>query len=132
VIPAMIRKFVEAKRQHVREVVLWGDGSPTREFLYVDDAARGLVDAAERYHDPDPVNLGSDFEISIRDLAEKIRRLVGYEGAIIWDSSKPNGQPRRRLDVTRARERFGFQARVDFDEGLKRTIDWYIEESARA
>jgi GDP-L-fucose synthase len=132
VIPAMIRKFVEAKQQNVREVVLWGDGSPTREFLYVDDAARGLVDAAERYHDPDPVNLGSDFEISIRDLAEKIQELTGYEGTIVWDRARPNGQPRRRLDVTRARERFGFQARVSFDEGLKRTIDWYIEDTAKA
>jgi GDP-L-fucose synthase len=125
VIPAMIRKFSSAKERSEPRVVLWGDGTPTREFLYVDDAARGLVDAAERYDDPDPVNLGAGFEISMRDLASKIADKVGFRGDIVWDTSRPNGQPRRRLDVTRARERFGFEAAMSFDEGLTRTIQWY-------
>lgn len=127
VIPAMIRKFITAKEEGAAEVTLWGDGSPTREFLYVDDCARGLLLAAERYDDPDPVNLGAGFEISIRDLAEKIQAATGYEGTIVWDADKPNGQPRRMLDTTRARERFGFSAEVDLDEGLKRTIAWYLD-----
>jgi GDP-L-fucose synthase len=126
VIPALIRKCVEAVRSGAGEVVLWGDGSATREFLYVDDAAEGIVAAAERYNDPDPVNLGSGIEISIRDLATKIAKLTGFSGKITWDTSKPNGQPRRCLDTTRARERFGWQAGVPFDEGLKRTVDWYL------
>lgn len=125
VIPAMIRKFVEARDAGAPSVTLWGDGSPTREFLYVDDCARGLILAAERYDDPDPVNLGAGFEISIRDLAEKIRDATRYAGAIRWDRDKPNGQPRRMLDTTRARERFGFEAEVSFDEGLARTIAWF-------
>jgi GDP-L-fucose synthase len=125
VIPAMIRKFVEAKAQRQAEVVLWGDGTPTREFLFVRDAARGLVDAAERYDEPDPVNLGAGFEISMLELAGLIARKVGFEGALRWDSSRPNGQPRRMLDVSRARERFGFVARTTFDEGLDETIAWY-------
>lgn len=127
VIPAMIRKFIEAGLRGERQVTLWGDGTPTREFLYVEDCARGLVDAAEKYNDPDPVNLGAGFEISMRDLAEKIRRLTGYQGDIVWDRSRPNGQPRRMLDVSRARERFGFEARVSLDEGLARTVAWYRE-----
>jgi GDP-L-fucose synthase len=125
VIPAMIRKFLEAHAQGNGEVVLWGDGTPTREFLFVEDGARGLVDAAERYDDPDPVNLGAGFEISMRELAAKIAAKVGFRGRIVWDTSRPNGQPRRMLDVSRARERFGFVARVAFDEGLDRTIRWY-------
>jgi GDP-L-fucose synthase len=125
VIPAMIRKFVEAERLRSAEVVLWGDGSPTREFLYVADAARGLVDAAERYDDPDPVNLGAGFEITMRDLADKIAAAAGYRGALRWDASRPNGQPRRMLDVSRARERFGFVAQTSLDEGLAHTIAWY-------
>ncbi|HYQ42510.1 MAG TPA: GDP-L-fucose synthase [Polyangiaceae bacterium] len=125
VIPAMIRKFVEAKQRGASEVVLWGDGTPTREFLYVDDAASGLLAAAERYDDSDPVNLGAGFEISMRDLAHKIATLVGYDKNVIWDSTRPNGQPRRMLDVSRAKERFGFSARVSFDEGLAKTIAWY-------
>jgi GDP-L-fucose synthase len=125
VIPAMIRKFWEGKARGDPEVVLWGDGTPTREFLYVTDAARGLVDAAERYDDPDPVNLGAGFEISMRDLAHKIQQKVGYTGKIRWDTSRPNGQPRRMLDVSRARERFGFSARVSFDQGLDETLGWY-------
>ena len=125
VIPAMIRKFLEAHALGKDEVVLWGDGTPTREFLYVEDGARGLVDAAEHYDDPDPVNLGAGFEISMRELGAKIAAKVGFRGRIVWDTSRPNGQPRRMLDVSRARERFGFVARVGFDEGLDRTIDWY-------
>jgi GDP-L-fucose synthase len=125
VIPAMIRKFSSAVRRGEAQVVLWGDGTPTREFLYVDDAARGLVDAAERYDDADPVNLGAGFEVSMRDLAAKVADKVGFRGEIIWDASRPNGQPRRMLDVTRARERFGFEAAVSFDEGLAKTIQWY-------
>ncbi|MET0790886.1 MAG: GDP-L-fucose synthase [Polyangiaceae bacterium] len=131
VIPAMIRKFAQAKRRGESEVVLWGDGSPTREFLYVDDAAEGLLAAAERYDDPEPVNLGAGFEISMRDLAHKIASLIDYRGEVIWDVKRPNGQPRRMLDVTRARERFGFTARVSFDEGLARTIAWFEANHAR-
>jgi GDP-L-fucose synthase len=125
VIPAMIRKLETARQSGAGEVVLWGDGSPTREFLYVEDAARGLVLAAERYDGADPVNLGAGFEISIRDLAEKIAGLVGYQGSLVWDASRPNGQPRRRLDVSRARAAFGFSAETSFDDGLARTIAWY-------
>jgi GDP-L-fucose synthase len=125
VIPAMIRKFIVAQARGDREVVLWGDGTPTREFLYVDDGARGFVDAAERYDDPDPVNLGAGSEISMRDLARKVADKVGFQGEVTWDTSRPNGQPRRRLDVSRAYERFGFQARVSLDEGLEKTIQWY-------
>jgi GDP-L-fucose synthase len=125
VIPAMIRKFAEAKRSGQSEVVLWGDGSPSREFLYVDDCARGLIDAAEKYDEPDPVNLGAGFEITMRELADKIAARIGYTGRLVWDTTRPNGQPRRMLDVSRARERFGFLANVSLDEGLDRTIAWY-------
>jgi GDP-L-fucose synthase len=125
VIPAMIRKFETAVDQSLDKVTLWGDGSPTREFLYVDDAARGLVEAAQHYDDADPVNLGAGFEISMLDLARLIAEKVGYRGQLVWDSSRPNGQPRRMLDVARAHERFGFRAQVGFDEGLSRTIAWY-------
>jgi GDP-L-fucose synthase len=125
VVPAMIRKFVEAKRAGQSRVVLWGDGSPTREFLYVDDAAEALIATAERYDDPEPMNLGAGFEISMRDLATTISQAVGYAGGIEWDTSKPNGQPRRMLDVSRARERIGFEARTPMAEGLARTIEWY-------
>jgi GDP-L-fucose synthase len=125
VIPAMIRKFLEAAARREREVVLWGDGSPTREFLYVDDCVEALILAAERHDDPAPVNVGAGFEISIRELATLIVRLTGYGGEIRWDSSRPNGQPRRMLDTSRARERFGFVAKTGFEEGLRRTIAWY-------
>jgi GDP-L-fucose synthase len=125
VIPAMIRKCLEARDRGDSKIVCWGDGSPTREFLYVEDAAEGLVLATQRYDDGEPVNLGSGREISIRDLAMLIARLTGFTGRIEWDTSKPNGQPRRCLDVTRARERFGFVATTDFETGLKRTIEWY-------
>jgi len=132
VIPAMLRKFHEAKVRGDAEVVLWGDGSPTREFFYVEDCAEGILLAAEKYDSSDPVNLGSGEEISIRALAEKIARLVKYDGAIRWDTSKPNGQPRRRLDVSRASERFGFRAATNFDEGLARTYEWMTRRPLEA
>ena len=125
VIPALIKKCIDAQESGADHIVAWGDGSPTREFLYVEDAARGIVMAAERYNDPDPVNLGSSNEISIKDLVNLIVELTGFEGEVRWDTSKPNGQPRRKLDVSRARERFGFEAQTDFREGLRATIDWY-------
>ncbi|MCW5875571.1 MAG: GDP-L-fucose synthase [Anaerolineales bacterium] len=132
VIPALIRKFIEAKERGDAQVPLWGDGSPTREFLYVEDAAEGVVLAAERYEGDEPVNLGSGQEISIKDLAELIARLVGYEGEFAWDTSKPNGQPRRLLDVQRAKDNFGFTAGTPFEEGLRKTIEWYREHRAEA
>jgi GDP-L-fucose synthase len=132
VIPALIRKYLEARDQHQPAVVAWGDGSPTREFLYVEDAAEGIVMAAERYNDSQPVNLGSSYEISIRELTELIARLTSYEGDIVWDTSKPNGQPRRKLDTSRARELFGFAASTPFEEGLRRTIRWYEQERKAA
>jgi GDP-L-fucose synthase len=126
VIPAMIRKCVEAKRGGATEIVLWGDGSPTREFLYVEDAAEGILLAAERFDGAEPVNLGSGREICIRDLAEMIASEVGFGGRIVWDTTKPNGQPRRCLDVGRAEKFFGFRAATDFREGLRRTVEWYL------
>ena len=126
VIPALIKKCVDAKEASADHIVVWGDGSPTREFLYVEDAAEGIVLAAERYNQSDPVNLGSSFEISIKDLVDTIARLTGFTGQIEWDKSKPNGQPRRKLDTTRAKERFGFVSLVPFEEGLRKTIDWYL------
>jgi GDP-L-fucose synthase len=125
VIPALIKKCVEAIEAGAPAIEVWGDGSPTREFLYVEDAARGIVLAAERYDGAEPVNLGSGLEISIRDLIETIARLTGFQGDIVWDTSKPNGQPRRQLDVQRAEQLFGFRATTLFEEGLRRTIDWY-------
>jgi GDP-L-fucose synthase len=125
VIPAMIRKFIDAEARGEKQVVLWGDGSPTREFLYVEDAVEGIITATERYDDAEPVNLGRGEEITIRDLATTIAAKTGYSGEIVWDASRPNGQPRRMLDVTRARERFGFRAGTAMDEGLARTIAWY-------
>jgi GDP-L-fucose synthase len=125
VIPALIRKCLEAQERGEREVVVWGDGSPTREFLYVEDAAEGILLAAERYDGSEPVNLGSGNEIRIKDLVELIARLTGFEGQLVWDTTKPNGQPRRALDTTRAEKFFGFTAQMPFDEGLRKTIDWY-------
>jgi GDP-L-fucose synthase len=125
VIPALIRKCIEANEAGLKEIVIWGDGSPTREFLYVEDAAEGILLAAEKYDGPEPVNLGSGFEISIKDLVELIASLTGYKGSLIWDATKPNGQPRRALDVKRAHDYFGFQAKMNFNEGLKNTIEWY-------
>ena len=127
VIPAMIRKCITAKEEGRTEVTLWGDGTPTREFIYVEDAAEGMILAAERYDSSDPVNLGSGNEISIKDLATLIGAATGYTGRFVWDTSQPNGQPRRRLDVTRAKERFGFEARTTFAEGLQKTVAWYLE-----
>ena len=124
VIPAMIRKMISA-RDAGETVTLWGDGSPTREFFYVDDCADGLIAAIERYDSSDPVNLGSGHEISIKDLAQKTAKLVGFEGTIVWDTTKPNGQPRRKLDVTRARDFFGFEAEVPFDVGIRETVAWW-------
>jgi GDP-L-fucose synthase len=126
VIPALIRKCVEAKDAGAPEVVCWGTGSATREFLYVEDAAEGIIRATERYDGVEPVNLGAGFEITIKDLAELIKRHTGYEGALVWDSSQPDGQPRRCLDTSRARDYFDFVAKTDFEEGIKKTIDWYI------
>jgi GDP-L-fucose synthase len=127
VIPAMIRKCVEAKDEGNAEVTLWGDGSPTREFIYAEDAAEAMILGAERYDASEPVNIGSGNEISIRDLAGEIAKATGFTGRFVWDTSQPNGQPRRRLDVTRAKERFGFVAKTSFADGLKKTVAWYLE-----
>lgn len=127
VIPALIRKCLEAADAGRDEVVVWGDGSPTREFLYAGDAAEGILLATERYNGPEPVNLGSGREISIKDLAELIARLTGFEGRLVWDTSQPNGQPRRALDTSRAEALFGFRAQMSFEEGLRRTVEWYRE-----
>jgi GDP-L-fucose synthase len=128
VIPALIKKFVEAKKEGFDTVEVWGTGSASREFLYVDDAARGIVLATERYNKPDPVNLGSGMEITIKDLVALIGELTGFDGEIVWDTTKPDGQPRRCLDVSRAREEFGFEAGMGFREGLQRTIEWYVDK----
>jgi len=129
VIPALIRKFIEAKDRGDDHVLLWGDGSATREFLYVDDAANGILMAAQHYNGSEPVNLGTGVEILISDLAKKIRNQIGFDGEIRWDTDKPNGQPRRCLDVSRAKEMFGFKASMSFDEGLQKTINWYRSQS---
>ena len=126
VIPALIKKVAEAKENSKNYINVWGDGNSTREFLYVQDAARGIVLAAQRYNRPDPVNLGSNMEISIKDLAEMVCSLMDYKGGVRWDTSKPNGQPRRRLDTSCAEKMFGFKAKVKFKEGLKKTIKWYL------
>jgi GDP-L-fucose synthase len=127
VIPALIRKALEAQELGQKELPVWGDGSPTREFLYVEDAADGIVTAAEKYNGSEPVNLGSGYEISIKDLAEMIVRFTDFGGKLVWQTDKPNGQPRRGLDVRRAREYFGWQAKMPFEEGIHRTIEWYKE-----
>lgn len=125
VIPALIKKVFDAKDKGERRIVVWGTGKATREFLYVEDAAEGIVLATERYNKGDPINLGAGFEISIKNLAELICELSGFDGGIEWDTTKPDGQPRRRLDVSKAKREFGFEAKTDFREGLKRTIEWY-------
>jgi GDP-L-fucose synthase len=125
VIPALIKKCIDAKEAGESQIVSWGDGSPTREFLYVEDAADGILLAAERYNQSEPVNLGSSFEISIKNLVETIARLTGFQGRIVWDTSKPNGQPRRKLDTSRAKGYFGFESQVSFEDGLRKTIEWY-------
>jgi len=127
VIPALIRKAVEAGERGDQEMPAWGDGSPTREFLYVEDAADGLITAAEKYNGDLPVNLGSGYEISIKNLTELVARLTGFNGNIVWETDKPNGQPRRGLDVSRAKELFGWSAQVSFEDGMKRTIEWFKE-----
>jgi len=128
VIPAIIRKCVEAKRRGKGEITVWGTGKPTREFLYVEDAVEGILLAAEKYNKPDPVNLGTDFEISISELIELIAKLTNFSGKIIWDTSKPDGQPRRYLDTSRAEKEFGFKAITSLEGGLKRTIEWFQKE----
>jgi GDP-L-fucose synthase len=125
VIPALIRKFIEAQSSNRSTVTVWGDGSPTREFLYVKDCAEAIALAAERYNKPDPVNIGAGFEISIKDLVHLIANMTDFKGEIIWDVSKPGGQPRRSLDTSRAEREFGFKAKVGFEEGLRQTIEWY-------
>ena len=125
VIPALIRKCVQGQERGEKEIIVWGDGSPTREFLYVEDAAEGILLASEKYDGSDPVNLGSGHEISIKDLAGMVARLTGYQGKLVFDTTRPNGQPRRGLDVSRAERLFGFRASVTFEEGLRRTIAWY-------
>jgi len=131
VIPALIRKCVEAMRRGEDHINCWGTGAATREFLHADDCARGVLLAAEKYDKSEPVNLGAGFEISIKDLAEKIAALTGFKGRLVWDASQPDGQPRRRLDTSRAEREFGFRAQIGFDEGLKQTIEWYRNQTLR-
>lgn len=131
VIPALIRKYVEARERGDQLIEAWGDGTPTREFLFVRDAARGILLACERYDKSEPVNLGSAYEISIKDLTETVARLTGFKGGIRWDTTKPNGQPRRKLDTSRAEREFGFRATTSFEDGLRETIAWYEQNRAR-
>lgn len=128
VIPALIKKCVEAKESGADQIVVWGDGSPTREFLYVADAADGILFATENYNKTDPINIGSGVEISIRELVEHIVNLTGFEGEVVWDSDKPNGQPRRRLNTSKAEQAFGFKASTQFEDGLRATIEWYLSQ----
>ena len=130
VIPALIRKVYEAQQRGDATIPVWGDGSPTREFLYSDDAARGIVMATQSFESSEPINLGTGYEISIKDLVELICKLMGYEGELVWQTDKPNGQPRRCLDTEKAKDKFGFEAQISFEEGLKRTIDWYRDNAA--
>ena len=130
VIPALIRKIYEARRQQAPAVEVWGDGSASREFLYVDDAAEGIVLAAERYNGADPINIGAGMEITIKELVRVLTELLGYEGEVHWDTTKPNGQPRRSLNVERARQEFGFKAGTNFQDGLRQTVDWWVREGA--
>lgn len=132
VIPALIKKFVDAKERGDKFVIVWGTGKSTREFLYVEEAAEAIVMAAEKYDGPEPINLGASFEISIKELANLIRRIVGFEGGIVWDRTKPDGQPRRKLDTTKAKKEFGFESKVSFEEGLIKTIKWYIDHKLNA
>ena len=131
VIPALVRKAIEAGERADREIYVWGDGSPTREFLYVEDAADGIIAAAEIYNGAEPVNLGSGFEISIKDLVEMIVKMTGFDGRLVWQMDKPNGQPRRGLDVSRAKEYFGWSAQVPFEEGMRRTIEWFKQNKSK-
>jgi len=131
VIPAIIRKCIEAQEAGLDEIVVWGDGSPTREFLYVEDAAEGILLASEKYNESDPVNLGAGSEISIKDLVKMIVNKTGFTGKLVWDTTKPNGQPRRKLDTARAYQRFGFKAQMSFEEGMSHTIKWFRENRER-
>jgi len=132
VIPALIKKVADAKKNGAAFIETWGTGKPTREFLYVEDAAEGIVRAAEHYDKPDPVNLGSGMEIAIKDLVSLISRFMGYNGEVHWNTSRPDGQPRRMLDISRAEREFGFRAKTSFEEGLKKTIAWYLSNEDRA
>jgi len=131
VIPALIKKCVDAIKNNVLQITVWGTGKPTREFLYVEDAAEAIILATERYNKQDPVNIGAGFEISIKDLVELIAKLTGFKGKIVWDTSKPDGQPRRMLDTSKAEKEFGFKAKTSFEEGLKKMIDWYNERQKK-
>jgi len=128
VIPAIIKKFIDAVKVNQREIVVWGTGKATREFLYVEDAAEAIILATEKYNKGDPINLGTGFEISIKDLVEILVEITGFRGSIMWDTTKPDGQPRRCLDTSKAEKEFGFKAKIKFEEGLKKTIDWYKKE----
>lgn len=128
VIPALIKKIVDAKKEGKKYIEVWGDGTSTREFLYAEDAARGIVQASLYYDKPEPVNLGSGMEISIKELVDTIAKLLSFKGEIVWDVTKPNGQPRRLLDVSKAQKEFNFKARVSFETGLKKTVDWYLKQ----
>lgn len=127
VIPAIIKKFVDAKEQDKKEVILWGTGKPTREFLYVEDAAEAILLATKLYDKPAPINVGAGFEVSIKELAEEVKSIVGYQGDVVWDDTKPDGQPRRCLDVSRAMEHLNFEARTNMKDGLRKTIAWYLK-----
>src|SRR3989344_2174774 len=129
VIPALIKKFIDSKARGDKFVIVWGTGNPTREFLYVEDAARAIILAAEKYNKSDPINLGSSFEISIKDLAELIKKMTEFKGGIVWDKTKPDGQPRRKLDTTKAEKEFGFKSKTNFEEGLKKTIERYYSQN---
>ncbi|MBA7700026.1 GDP-L-fucose synthase [subsurface metagenome] len=128
VIPALIKKMVEAKKRGLEEVEIWGSGKASREFLYVEDCAKGILKATEEYNKSDPVNLGAGFEITIKDLTYKIKELTGFAGNLRWNLEKPDGQPRRCLDTSKAEKEFGFKAKTSFDEGLRKTIDWYVKK----
>ncbi|HKS42821.1 MAG TPA: GDP-L-fucose synthase [Blastocatellia bacterium] len=130
VIPALIKKCVDAKKNNERQITVWGTGTPTREFLHADDCAEGILLAAERYNKADPVNLGSGREISIKSLVSLITELTGFDGEIVWDTTRPDGQPRRCLDTSRAEKEFGFKSRIDFKTGIRQTIDWYISQAS--
>ena len=125
----MRQKFIDSKARGDKFVIVWGTGNPTREFLYVEDAARAIILAAEKYNKSDPINLGSSFEISIKDLAELIKKMTEFKGGIVWDKTKPDGQPRRKLDTTKAEKEFGFKSKTNFEEGLKKTIEWYYSQN---
>lgn len=130
VIAALIKKIHDAKKNHKKEIIVWGDGRASREFFYVEDAAKAIILAAEKYNQPEPVNIGAGFEITIKDLVNKLVKLMDFKGKIVWDKTKPNGQPRRCLDVSKAKKEFGFTAKTDFDEGLRKTVEWYEKNTS--